>query len=129
VTGLYFYDNRVVEFAKRVTPSARGELEITDINRMYLEAGDLEVEILGRGYAWLDAGTADSLTEASLFVQMIEKRQGIKISAPEEIAFLKGWIGKDELGRLAKKYGESDYGRHLAQVAEGRIRYEGGIFR
>lgn len=123
ITGLYFYDNRVVDFAKKVKPSARGELEITDINRMYLEAGDLNVQLLGRGFAWLDTGTMDSLIEAGNFVQMIEKRQGIKISAPEEIAYINQWIDKDMLLEAAKKYGKSPYGEHLKKVAEGKLRY------
>lgn len=123
ITGLYFYDNRVVEYAKQVKPSARGELEITDINRMYLEDGTLNVKLLGRGYAWLDTGTMDSLVEAAEFVQMIEKRQGIKISAPEEIAYYNGWIDKETLLEFAQKYGKSPYGEHLKKVAEGKIRY------
>lgn len=123
LTGLYFYDNRVVEYAKNLKPSARGELEITDLNRIYLENNDLDVQLLGRGYAWLDTGTMDSLLEAGEFVSMIEKRQGIKISAPEEIAFLKGWISKEQLLRAAEKYGKSTYGQHLKKVAEGKIRY------
>jgi len=123
ITGLYFYDNRVVEFAKQVKPSARGELEITEVNRMYLEDGALNVKLLGRGYAWLDTGTMDTLVEAAEFVQMIEKRQGIKISAPEEIAFRNGWINKEILLASAEKYGKSPYGEHLKRVAEGKIRY------
>jgi glucose-1-phosphate thymidylyltransferase len=123
ITGLYFYDNRVVDFAKQVKPSARGELEITDLNRIYLEDGTLNVKLLGRGYAWLDTGTMDTLVEAAEFVQMIEKRQGIKISAPEEIAFRNGWINKDILLASAEKYGKSPYGEHLKRVAEGKIRY------
>ena len=123
ITGLYFYDNRVVELAKQVKPSARGELEITDLNRLYLEAGDLKVQLLGRGFAWLDTGTMDSLVDAADFVRMIEKRQGIKISAPEEIAFMNGWITKDELLASADRYGKSPYGVHLKAVAEGKIRY------
>jgi glucose-1-phosphate thymidylyltransferase len=123
ITGLYFYDNRVVEYAKQVKPSARGELEITDLNRMYLEDGVLNVQLLGRGYAWLDTGTMDSLVEATDFVQTIEKRQGVKISAPEEIAFLNKWIDKEILLNSADKYGKSPYGEHLKKVAEGRIRY------
>ena len=123
ITGLYFYDNRVVEYAKNLKPSARGELEITDLNRIYLENGELDVQLLGRGFAWLDTGTMDSLLEAGDFVSMIEKRQGIKISAPEEIAFLKGWITKEKLLEAAKKYGKSTYGKHLKQAAEGKIRY------
>ena len=123
VTGLYFYDNHVVERAKKVRPSARGELEITDLNRMYLEDGLLDVKTLGRGFAWLDTGTMDSLVEAADFVQMIEKRQGIKISAPEEIAYRNGWISKDELLASAELYGKSPYGSHLRAVAEERIIY------
>lgn len=123
ITGLYFYDNRVVDFAKKVKPSARGELEITDLNRMYLEDGTLIVKLLGRGYAWLDTGTMDSLVEAAEFVQMIEKRQGIKISAPEEIAYLNHWIDKEILLASAEKYGKSPYGDHLKKVAERKIRY------
>ena len=123
VTGLYFYDKRVVELAKQVKPSARGELEITDLNRLYLEAGDLHVQLLGRGFAWLDTGTMDSLVDAADFVRMIEKRQGIKISAPEEIGFNNGWISREELLASASRYGKSPYGEHLRQVAEGRIHY------
>ena len=123
ITGLYFYDNRVTEYAKNVRPSARGELEITDINRMYLDNKDLKVQILGRGYAWLDTGTMDSLVDAADFVRMIEKRQGIKISAPEEIAFHRGWINRDELIISARRYGKSPYGQHLHRVADGKIQY------
>ena len=123
ITGLYFYDKRVVEYAKRVKPSARGELEITDLNRLYLEDGTLDVELLGRGYAWLDTGTMDSLLDAASFVQMVEKRQGVKISAPEEIAYKQGWIDKDKLLESAKRYGKSPYGKHLENVAEGRLKY------
>lgn len=123
ITGLYFYDNRVVQLAKQVKPSARGELEITDLNRLYLEAGDLKVQLLGRGFAWLDTGTMDSLVDAADFVRMIEKRQGIKISAPEEIAFRNGWISKEKLLESAARYGKSPYGEHLKQVAEGKIHY------
>lgn len=123
ITGLYFYDNRVVEFAKQVKPSARGELEITDLNRMYLEAGDLNVQLLGRGYAWLDTGTMDTLVEAAEFVQVIEQRQGIMISAPEEIAYRNAWITKEELLQSAEAYGKSPYGEHLRHVADGKIRY------
>jgi len=113
----------VVDFAKKVKPSARGELEITDINRMYLEDNTLNVKLLGRGYAWLDTGTMDSLVEAAEFVQTIEKRQGIKISAPEEIAYSNGWIDKETLLRSSVKYGKSPYGEHLKKVADGKIRY------
>ena len=123
ITGLYFYDNRVVKYAKQVKPSARGELEITDLNRMYLEDGTLNVQLLGRGYAWLDTGTMDSLVEAADFVQMIEKRQGIKISAPEEIAYINKWIDKKTILKSAERYGKSPYGEHLKRVAEGKIRY------
>lgn len=123
ITGLYFYDNRVVELAKKVKPSARGELEITDLNRLYLEDGTLDVQLLGRGYAWLDTGTMDSLVEAADFVQMVEKRQGIKISAIEEIAYKNGWIDRDTLLESAERYGKSPYGEHLKRVADGKILY------
>ena len=123
ITGLYFYDRRVVELAKQVKPSARGELEITDLNRLYLEDGTLNVQLLGRGYAWLDTGTMDSLVEASDFIQMVEKRQGIQISAIEEIAYRNGWIDKETLLASAEHYGKSPYGEHLKRVAEGRIQY------
>lgn len=123
ITGLYFYDNRVVEIAKSLKPSARGELEITDLNRVFLEKGDLDVKLLGRGFAWLDTGTMDSLIEAGQFVQMVEKRQGIKISAVEEIAYKNGWITKDKLSESAERYGKSTYGQHLKKVAEGKIKY------
>ncbi|HBC31236.1 MAG TPA: glucose-1-phosphate thymidylyltransferase [Clostridiales bacterium] len=123
ITGLYFYDNRVVKYAKQVKPSARGELEITDLNRIYLDDGTLNVKLMGRGYAWLDTGTIDSLVEAANFVQMIEKRQGIKISAPEEIAYINKWIDKETLLISAERYGKSKYGEHLKRVAEGKIRY------
>lgn len=123
ITGLYFYDNRVVDIAKQMKPSARGELEITDLNRAFLEKGDLDVKLLGRGFAWLDTGTMDSLIEAGQFVQMVEKRQGIKISAVEEIAYKNGWITKDKLLESAERYGKSTYGQHLKKVAEGKIKY------
>ncbi len=123
ITGLYFYDNRVVEYAKNLKPSARGELEITDLNRVFLEKGDLDVQLLGRGFAWLDTGTMDSLMEAGQFVQMIEKRQGVKISAVEEIAYKNGWITKEKLIESAERYGKSTYGKHLKSAAEGRIVY------
>lgn len=123
ITGLYFYDKRVVELAKLVKPSARGELEITDLNRMYLEDGTLNVQLLGRGYAWLDTGTMDTLVEAAEFVQVIEQRQGIMISAPEEIAYRHGWITREELLKSADTYGKSPYGEHLHRVADGKIRY------
>ncbi len=123
VTGLYFYDNKVCEYAKSLKPSVRGELEITDLNRIYLEEGLLNVITLGRGYAWLDTGTVDSLAEAAEFVKVIETRQGIKISAPEEIAWRNGWISKEKLLESASRYGKSSYGEHLRKVAEGRILY------
>ena len=123
ITGLYFYDNRVVEIAKQMKPSARGELEITDLNRVFLEKGDLDVKLLGRGFAWLDTGTMDSLIDAGHFVQMVEKRQGVKISAIEEIAYKNGWITKEKLLESAERYGKSTYGEHLKKVAEGLIQY------
>ena len=123
ITGLYFYDRRVVELAKQVKPSGRGELEITDLNRLYLEDGTLNIQLLGRGYAWLDTGTMDSLVEASDFIQMVEKRQGIQISAIEEIAYKNGWIDKETLLVSAERYGKSPYGEHLKRVAEGKIQY------
>ncbi len=123
ITGLYFYDNRVVDFAKQVKPSARGELEITDLNRMYLEDGTLDVKLLGRGYAWLDTGTVDSLIDAAEFVKVLEKRQGIKIAALEEIAYHNGWIDRETLIEAANRYGKSPYGEHLKKVAEGKVRY------
>ena len=123
ITGLYFYDKRVVEMAKRVKPSARGELEITDLNRFYLEDGTLDVQLLGRGYAWLDTGTMDSLVDASDFVRMVENRQGIQIAALEEIAYQKQWIDRETLLSSAEKYGKSPYGQHLRSVAEGKILY------
>ena len=123
VTGLYFYDNRVVDFAKKVKPSARGELEITDLNKMYLEDGTLNVVTLGRGYAWLDTGTMDALSDATEYVKIVENHQGIMISAVEEIAFKNGWIDREKLLKSAEKYGKSPYGQHLKKVAEGKIRY------
>ncbi|MCQ5129392.1 glucose-1-phosphate thymidylyltransferase RfbA [Butyricicoccus faecihominis] len=122
VTGLYFYDKRVVTLAKQVRPSERGELEITDLNRMYLEQGSLNVQILGRGYAWLDTGTMDTLVDAAEFVRMVEQRQGIMISAPEEIAYRNGWIGKEELLASANVFGKAEYGKYLKTVAEGKMR-------
>ena len=121
ITGLYFYPSKVSEKAKKVEPSARGELEITSLNEMYLKEELIDVKLLGRGFAWLDTGTMESLLEAAEFVHMIEKRQGIKISAPEEIAFRNGWIDTDELMRSANRYGKSPYGEHLKTVAEGKI--------
>jgi len=123
VTGLYFYDNRVVDFAQQIKPSPRGELEITDLNNMYLELQSLNVELLRRGYAWFDTGTMDSLVEATNFVETIEKRQSIKISAPEEIGYYYGWIDRNTLLKSAIKYGKSPYGQHLQKVAEGQIIY------
>lgn len=123
VTGLYFYDDRVCERAKRLKPSMRGELEITDLNQVYLEEGNLNVITLGRGYAWLDTGTVDSLSEASEFVRVIESREGIQISAPEEIAFRNGWITSQVLEASAASYGKSPYGRHLRNVASGKYIY------
>ena len=123
ITGLYFYDNRVVQMAKKVKPSNRGELEITDLNRLYLNEGKLKVQLLGRGFAWLDTGTMDSLMEASTFVQTVQNRQGVVISAPEEIAYLEGLITKEQLLESAKLYGKSPYGEHLKIVAEGKFVY------
>ena len=122
VTGLYFYPAGVSAKANEVKPSARGELEITTLNEMYLNEGRLDVQLLGRGFAWLDTGTMDSLVEAADFVQMVEKRQGIKISAPEEIAFRYEWIDKEKLLESAARYGKSPYGKHLQAVAEGKVR-------
>ena len=123
VTGLYFYPAGVSGRAKDVKPSARGELEITTLNAMYLEDRALDVQLLGRGFAWLDTGTMDSLVDASDFVRMVEKRQSIKISAPEEIAYKNGWITREKLLESADRYGKSPYGAHLRAVAEGKVRY------
>jgi glucose-1-phosphate thymidylyltransferase len=123
VTGLYFYPARVSSRANQVIPSARGELEITTLNEMYLKDSLLDVQLLGRGFAWLDTGTMDSLIEAAEFVQTISKRQGITISAPEEIAYVNGWIDKEKLLSSAERYGKSPYGEHLRAVAEGKVRY------
>ena len=123
VTGLYFYNKDVVKMAKQVKPSARGELEITTLNQMYLDEGKLDVQLLGRGYAWLDTGTMDSLVEAATFVQTVEQRQGIKISAPEEIAYKYGWITKEKLLESAARYGKSPYGQHLKNVADDKLQY------
>lgn len=123
ITGLYFYPRGVAEKAKKVKPSVRGELEITTLNDIYLKEGKLKGQILGRGFAWLDTGTMDSLVEATTFVQITEKRQGVKISAPEEIAYRKGWITKEQLVLAAEKYGKSPYGLHLQRVADGILRY------
>ena len=124
VTGLYFYPAGVSEKAARVKPSARGEVEITSLNDMYLQEGNLDVQLLGRGYAWLDTGTMRSLVDASNYVKMVEERQGVSISAPEEIAYIHGWISKDKLLEAAKHYGKSPYGQHLKSVAEGKLRYQ-----
>lgn len=123
ITGLYFYPKGVAQQAKQVKPSPRGELEITTLNDMYLQTGNLRAEIMGRGFAWLDTGTMDSLVEASDFVRMLEKRQGIKISAPEEIAYRNGWITKEKLLESAARYGKSPYGEHLKNVADGKFIY------
>ena len=121
VTGLYFYDSRVVDYAKQVKPSARGELEVTDLNRMYLEDGSLSVRTLGRGYAWLDTGTMDSLFEAGEFVRTVQRAQGLPIAVAEEIAYENGWITREQLMESARRYGKSPYGKHLKDVAEDKI--------
>ncbi|WP_058271218.1 glucose-1-phosphate thymidylyltransferase RfbA [Olsenella massiliensis] len=121
VTGLYFYDERVCELASRVTPSARGEYEITDLNRLYLEDGSLDVVTLGRGFAWLDTGTMESLFEASQFVRTVQTAQDLPVSVPEEVAYDNGWVTREKLLECARRYGKSNYGSHLLQVAEGRI--------
>jgi glucose-1-phosphate thymidylyltransferase len=121
VTGLYFYDNQVVDFAKNLKPSPRGELEITDLNRIYLERGELDVQMMGRGDAWLDTGTHDSLLEASQFIQTLEKRQGLKVCCPEEICWRNGWISKAELEALAKPLGKSGYGQYLLSIVNESI--------
>ncbi len=123
ITGLYFYPAGVSAMAHKVGPSARGELEITTLNDMYLKQGLLDVQLLGRGYAWLDTGTMDSLAEATDFIRMIQKRQSMVISAPEEIAFINGWIGREKLLESASRYGKSPYGEHLKAVAEGKVSY------
>lgn len=123
VTGLYFYDNRIVNFAKKVKPSNRKELEITDINKMYLNAGDLDIKLLGRGFAWLDTGTIESLIRANDFIKIIEQGQNIKIAVLEEIAYKNGWISNDKLVSIAKKYNNSEYGKYLRKIAEGKMRY------
>lgn len=123
VTGLYFYDHKVCQRAKKLKPSARGELEITDLNRMYLEDSTLNVITLGRGYAWLDTGTVDSLSQASEFVRVVETREGVQLAALEEIAYRNAWITKEQLESAAKLYGKSPYGRHLQNVADGKYLY------
>jgi glucose-1-phosphate thymidylyltransferase len=123
ITGLYFYDNRIIDIAKNVKPSARGELEITTVNETYLKMGELEVELLGRGFTWLDTGTHQSLVEATNFVKTIEEHQGIKIAAPEEIAFINGWIDKHQLIESGEKFSKTRYGQYLLKVASGRIKY------
>lgn len=123
VTGLYFYDKTVAEKAKKVKPSARGELEITDLNNLYLDEGRLKVKLLGRGFAWLDTGTVESLSQASEFVRITESRQSVMIAAPEEIAYNNGWITGDELLIQAERYGKSSYGEHLKKVADGKYKY------
>lgn len=123
VTGLYFYDNKVCEYAKELKPSARGELEITDLNKIYLENGNLDVITLGRGYGWLDTGTVDSLTEASEYVKVIETRQGLKVACLEEISYKNNWIDKKTLLESADQYGKSPYGQHLKNVAMGKVIY------
>ena len=123
VTGLYFYDKKVCERAKALRPSARGELEITDLNRIYLEEDKLNVITLGRGYAWLDTGTVDSLAQATEFVRVVESRQGIQIAALEEIAYNSGWISREQLLRAAEDYGQAPYGKHLLNVAAGKYMY------
>ena len=121
VTGLYFYDRRVCDIAAAVRPSARGELEITDVNRAYLELGALDVEVMGRGYAWLDTGTHESLLQASSFIETIESRQGLKVACPEEIAYRSGWIDAEQLGRLARPLAKNGYGQYLLRVLDEKV--------
>ncbi|MEY2194023.1 glucose-1-phosphate thymidylyltransferase RfbA [Neobacillus sp. BF23-41] len=123
ITGLYFFDNRIVEIAKNVKPSVRGELEITSVNEAYLRMGQLDVELLGRGFTWLDTGTHQTLVEATNFVKTVEEHQGIKIAAPEEIAYINGWIGKEELIESGEKFSKTGYGQYLLKVANGSIKY------
>lgn len=122
VVGLYFYDNRVVEYAKQLKPSARGEYEITDLNKIYLAENQLDITLFGRGFAWLDTGTIESLAQASDYVRMVEQVQSIRISVPEEIAYYNGWIDEDQLLKAAESYGKSPYGTHLRTIASGRVR-------
>ena len=122
LTGLYFFDRRAADFAKGLSPSARGELEIVDLMRCYLERGELDVKLMGRGFAWLDCGTQEDLLEAGEFVRMVEKRQGIKISAPEEIAYGQGWTTAAELAAAADRHGKSTYGAYLRRVADNAVR-------
>ena len=121
VTGLYFYDHQVVDLAKQIKPSARGELEITDLNRLYLNAGQLNVQTMGRGYAWLDTGTHESMLEAGQFIYTVEKRQGLKVAAPEEISWRSGWIDSEQLEKLAQGLGKSDYGNYLVRLLKDRV--------
>jgi len=121
VTGLYFYDQQVVDLAKQIKPSARGELEITDLNRLYLNAGQLNVQTMGRGYAWLDTGTHESMLEAGQFIYTVEKRQGLKVAAPEEISWRNGWIDSEQLEKLAKTLGKSDYGSYLIRLLKDKV--------
>ena len=123
VTGLYVYDSKVVEYAKQVKPSSRGELEITDLNKIYLQHNKLNVKLLGRGYAWLDSGTIDSLLDAATFMSLLEKRQGIKVSVPEEIAYNNGWISDIQLDQIINEYGKSTYATYLKKVKDKKIKY------
>lgn len=123
VTGLYVYDNNVVKYAKMIKPSKRGELEITDLNKIYLQNDNLNVKLMGRGFAWLDTGTTESLLDAGNFIYLLEKRQGLKACVPEEIAFMSGWLSAEMLLEISKKYGKSNYGKHLEKVAQNQIKY------
>jgi glucose-1-phosphate thymidylyltransferase len=125
VTGLYFYDQKVVEIAANLKPSARGELEITDLNRVYLERSELSVQLMGRGYAWLDTGTPDSLLEAAEFVSTLEKRQGFRIACPEEVAFRQGYISRDQLQALGAQLGKSGYGQYVLSIASSETPFSG----